>query len=160
MNLYSEEHIKLLRNLLTHQVKFILIGGHAAIFYGVNRNTGDLDILIEPTRENGFKLLSVLKKIGLEIPNIEPQEFEAELVLSFGLEPDAVDILTFTAGIEFNNVIKNAQWVNFTDLRIPIIDIQDLIKNKESLQRTGEKSLLDKYDAEVLKKILKRKEMD
>jgi hypothetical protein len=38
-----------------------------------------------------------------------------------------------------------------------IIDIDDLIKNKESLNRPGEKSLLDKYDAEVLKKIRKNK---
>jgi len=48
--------------------------------------------------------------------------------------------------------------VDFSGLKIRIIDIRDLIKNKEQLQRKGEKSLLDKYYAEVLKKILKRKE--
>jgi hypothetical protein len=160
MSFYSDEHIKLLKSLLAFQVKFILVGGHAAIYYGVNRNTGDLDILIEPTQQNGQRLLNALKSIGLEVPDIPLKEFETELVLSFGLEPDAVDILNFTPGIEFNSAFDKAHRVNFSELKIPIIDIRDLISNKEQLKRKGEKSLLDKYDAEVLKKILKRKEMD
>jgi hypothetical protein len=160
VSLYSQEHLKLLRNLLEFNVKFILIGGHAAIYYGVNRNTGDIDILVEPTKENGQRLLDALRKMELEIPKIAPEEFQSELVLSFGLSPDAADILTFTPGIEFNSAFRNAQIIDFSGLKIPVIDIKDLIKNKESLQRKGEKSLLDKYDAEVLKKILKRKDMD
>lgn len=160
MSLYSEEHIKLLKCLLDAKVKFILIGGHAAIYYGVNRNTGDIDILIEPTQENGQRLLNALKKIGLEIPEIELVEFENKLVLSFGLPPDAVDILNYTPGIEFHSAFSNAQVMNFSNLKIPIIDIKDLINNKEQLKREGEKSHLDKYDAEVLKNILKRKEKD
>jgi hypothetical protein len=137
-----------------------LIGGHAAIYYGVNRNTGDLDILIEPSQENGKRLIKALEKIGLEVPVIQPHEFEAKLVLSFGLAPDAVDILNYTPGVEFSSAFRNAELTDFSGLRIPIIDIHDLIKNKEHLQREGEKSLLDKYDAEVLKKILKRKKME
>lgn len=121
MNLYSKGHLQLLKSLLQHDVKFILIGGHAAIYYGVNRNTGDLDILIEP---------------------------------------DAVDILNYTPGIEFSSAYQNAHEINFSDLQFKIIDIHDLIRNKENLKREGEKSLLDQYDAEVLKKILKRKQED
>lgn len=158
MSLYSEDHIRLLRSLLDNHVKFLLIGGHAAIFYGVNRNTGDLDILIEPTISNGIRLWDALKNLGLELPEITPEEFEKKLVLSFGLEPDAVDILNYTPGIEFNEAYNNAQLINFSDLKIRIIDISDLIKNKEQLNRLGEKSLLDKYDVEVLKRILKNKE--
>jgi len=122
---------------LKHHVKFILVGGHAAIYYGVNRNTGDLDILIEPTAENGRLLLSALRETGLEVPEIHPKEFENELVLSFGLEPEAVDILNYTPGIEFNSAYENSVEETFSGLRIRIIDIRDLIKNKEQLQRKG-----------------------
>jgi hypothetical protein len=45
-------------------------------------------------------------------------------------------------------------------LNIPIINIHDLITNKEHLQREGEKSLLDKYDAEALKKIQKKNQKE
>jgi len=157
---YSDEHIRFLKHLLESEVKFILIGGHAAIYYGVNRNTGDLDILIEPTQDNGKQLLEALRKMGLELPHIEPLEFESKLVLSFGVEPDAVDILNYTPGIEFTSAFENAQKIDFSGLKIPIIEIRDLIKNKESLERQGEKSHLDKYDLAVLKKILKSKGTD
>jgi hypothetical protein len=160
VSLYSDEHFKLLKSLLQFDVKFILIGGHAAIYYGVNRSTGDIDILVEPTRQNGQRLLDALKAMGLDVPDMDLAEFESELILSFGLEPDAVDILNFTPGVDFNSAFQNAQHVPFAEIKVPIIDIRDLINNKEKLQRKGAKSLLDKYDAEILKKILKRKEMD
>lgn len=158
MNPYSEEHTRLVKSLLKHRVKFIVVGGYAAIYYGVNRNTGDLDILIEPTAENGKLLIAALKENGLDVPEILPDEFERELVLSFGLAPDAVDILNLTPGLEFKSAYKNSVEETFSGLTIRIIHIRDLIRNKEQLQRKGEKSLLDKYDVEVLKKILKSKE--
>lgn len=158
MSLYSEEHKKVLSSFIKHNVKFVIIGGHAAIYHGVNRNTGDLDILIEPTTANGKKLIEALKFIQLEVPDFQPEEFEDKLVLSFGLEPDAVDILNYTPGIEFSEVYNNSITVDFDGLRIHMIDIIDLIKNKEHLNRSGEKSHLDKYDIEVLKNILKKKD--
>ena len=151
MALFSEEHLRLIKSLLNHHVKFVIIGGHAAIYYGVTRNTGDLDILIEPSIENGKRLMAALKTLELELPEIAENEFTQNLVLTFGLEPDAVDILNYTPGLEFNQVYKSAVE---SDLRIKIIDLRSLIKNKESLNRTGEKSYLDKYDVEALKKIL------
>jgi predicted nucleotidyltransferase len=150
----------LLRALNNHKVRYILIGGHAAIFYGVRRNTGDLDIFIEATLKNGELLLEALKSIGLEVPEFQPEEFTQKLVLSFGLEPDAVDILNYTPGIEFNSAYIKAQDVNFEGVNTKILDIRDLIKNKESLNREGEKSLLDQYDVEVLKRILRDKNQD
>jgi hypothetical protein len=38
-----------------HKVKYITIGGFAVNIYGYNRNTGDLDILIEDSIENRKK---------------------------------------------------------------------------------------------------------
>jgi hypothetical protein len=78
VSLDSGDHIKLLKCFLESHVKFMLVGGHAAIYYGVNRNTGDLDILIEPTQENGLRLLDALRAMGLEIPEIDPREFERQ----------------------------------------------------------------------------------
>lgn len=158
MSIHSPNHISFLRAFQKHHVKFLLIGGHAAIYYGVNRNTGDLDVLIEPTIVNGQRVIAALQELKLEIPEIEILEFESPMVLSFGLEPDAIDILNYTPGIEFKQVYENAILADFSELKVPLIDIRDLIKNKESLNRSGEKSYLDLYDIEVLKRIVKRKE--
>ena len=160
MSLHSKEHTRFLKSLLKHKVKFLLIGGHAAIYYGVRRNTGDLDILIEPTKDNGAKLIAALKENELEIPEIKPEEFEQKLVLAFGLEPDAVDILNYTPGLDFETTFQNSILVDFSGLKVHMIDIRDLIRNKEQLNREGEKSYLDKYDIEVLKKILQKKKTE
>jgi hypothetical protein len=155
VTLYSTEHTRLLKALVEYKVKFLLIGGHAAIFYGVHRNTGDLDILVQPTVENGLKIIQALESLNMELPEIHASEFEKSLILSFGLEPDAVDILNYTPGIIFEAAYAKSRNINFQGIDVLIMDIEDLIHNKESLSRDGAKALLDKYDVEVLKKILK-----
>ena len=156
MRPHSKEHIRFLKALLKFNVKFLIIGGHASIYYGVRRTTSDLDILIEPTQANGKKLLGAFSDLKLEVPEITPSEFEKNLVLAFGFEPDAIDIINYTPGIDIDAVFKNCVSVNFSGIQVPMIDIRDLIKNKEALQREGEKALMDKYDAEVLKKIIQK----
>lgn len=157
MSLQSKEHTRFLKSLLKNKVKFLLIDVMLRYTMGVRRNTGDLDILIEPTKENGAKLIDALKENELEIPEIKPEEFEQKLVLAFGLEPDAVDILNYTPGLDFETTFRNSIEVDFSGLKVRMIDIRDLITNKEHLNREGEKSYLDKYDVEVLKKILQKR---
>jgi hypothetical protein len=157
MRQFDDEHLAFLRALNKHSVKYVIIGGHAAIYHGVNRNTGDLDILIEPTITNGHKLIKAMTDLKLEIPDIKDEEWESQLVLSFGFEPEAIDILNYSPGLNFNDVYKNAVLSNYDDTESLIIDIRDLIANKEALNRTGEKAHLDKYDVEVLKKIIQKK---
>jgi hypothetical protein len=158
LSFHSKEHTKFLKALVKNEVRFLIIGGHAAIYYGVHRNTGDLDILIEPSSANGTKLLRALHALKLDVPDIKPEEFQSRLILSFGLEPDAVDILNYTPGISFDTVYQNSHELLFNNVKVRIIDIRDLLKNKEALNRQGEKAYLDKYDVEVLKRIIKSKE--
>lgn len=154
MRPFDKDHLAFLKALKANSVKYVIIGGHAAIYHGVNRNTGDLDILIEPSIENGHRLLKSLKSLKLEVPEITDLEWTSKLVLSFGFQPEAIDILNYTPGLSFDEVYQNAISLKQEGVEVMIIDIRDLIKNKEALRRTGEKSHLDKYDLEVLKKII------
>ena len=157
MRPFDKDHLAFLKALNKYEVKYLIIDGHASIYYGVNRNTGDLDILIEPSVENGHKLLAVMNSLKLEIPEIIDQEWVSQLVLSFGFEPDAIDILNYTPGISFNEVYENALILKQSGVMVRMIDIRDLIRNKEALNRSGEKAHLDKYDLEVLKKIIEKR---
>ncbi len=157
MNFLSKAHGRFISSLLANKVKFIVLGGYASLFYGVRRSTGDLDIFIEPTAANGERLIEALKELKLKLPEIKKEEFEKELVLAFGFEPDAVDIINHAPGIEFETAHKNAKTITLSKLKVKMIDIHDLIKNKEHLKRKGEKALLDQFDVESLKKILKKK---
>jgi hypothetical protein len=44
-----------------HNVRYIVIGGIAAVLYGVPRATFDLDILIDANPDNARKLLDALQ---------------------------------------------------------------------------------------------------
>lgn len=57
--------MEILRTILGYaeikSIKFILIGGHAVNFYGISRQTGDIDLLISRTdKEEWVKLLNQL----------------------------------------------------------------------------------------------------
>ena len=157
MSLLNDAHQFFLTLIIKHRVDFVLIGGYAVILHGGDRTTSDIDLLIEPTKENGQKLLNAFKEGNFEAGNIELYEFENPLFLSFGFEPEAIDIMTFTKGITYNEASKNATLINIDGHQIKLVDVRDLIKIKESLQREGSKGLLDKYDAERLKEIINQK---
>jgi hypothetical protein len=47
-----------------NDVKYLVIGGIAAVLYGVPRATFDLDVLIEATKENANRLLRAMIEAG------------------------------------------------------------------------------------------------
>lgn len=157
MSFFSKVHERILRKFLSNGVEFVLIGGHAAVFYGVRRTTSDIDILVRPTLQNGARICKAFKELKLDISDISPEDFTGEQVFTFGMEPDAVDIITFTKGVSLNKVFENAIVKKLDDLKIRIIDIRDLLRNKENLNRMSEKGLVDQQDIIALRRILKSK---
>jgi predicted nucleotidyltransferase len=94
MSFFSKVHERILRKFLTNRVEFVLIGGHAAVFYGVRRTTSDIDILVRPTFENGEKIIKAFKELRLEVEGISPEDFSKDNIFTFGVEPvDQQDIL-------------------------------------------------------------------
>lgn len=95
MSFFGKVHERILRKFILYDVDFVLIGGHAVVFYGVRRTTADIDILVRPTLENGERILKAFKSLKLEIDDIQAADFTADQVFTFGMEPDAVDISNF-----------------------------------------------------------------
>jgi hypothetical protein len=144
MSFFSKVHERILRKFLSHNVEFVLIGGHAAVFYGVRRTTADIDILVRPTIENGRKIIKAFKELKLEVEEISSDDFAKDNIFTFGVEPDAVDILNFSKGVSLESIFENSIHKKIDELKISIIDIRDLLKNKESLNRSSEKKLVDR----------------
>lgn len=157
MSIFNEAHRAFLAGIIKHKVDFVLVGGYAVILHGGNRTTSDIDLLIRPTEENGQRLIDTFIELGLEAEGITAHDFKEEIFLSFGFEPEAVDIMTFTKGITFEEALANSKEMEVDGYVLRLIDIRDLIKNKESLQRQGSKAILDRYDIEEMKRILKEK---
>lgn len=151
MNIFTENHQKLINSLVKHQVKFLLIGGYAVIYHGYKRTTGDMDLWLEPSNENKEKLIKVLKEFEFEkegIDYLQKLDFSRQLAFHFWEEPERVDCLTYFSNIDFITAHNQKEIIVFEGVTIPIIHYNHLILTKISSDR-----LKDKADVEELQKI-------
>ncbi len=85
----------------SHDVKYLVIGGIAAVLHGVPRATFDLDILIEATPENAARMLAALEQAGLATATmVSADELLAREITIFR-DRVRIDVQTRTPGIAF-----------------------------------------------------------
>ncbi|WP_445717856.1 hypothetical protein [Flavobacterium sp.] len=135
-----------------HNVKYITIGGFAVNIYGYNRNTGDLDILIEDSIENRKNLRKAFVDIGIgDFESIETMQFIpgwTDFTLDFGLR---LDVMTSIKGLEdksFDSLLSDATILMIGDTPVNFIDYKNLIIAKKATNR-----LKDQLDIEELGKL-------
>lgn len=140
-NLFNVDFLEFLELLSKHKVDYILVGGYAVILHGYGRSTGDMDLWINQTPENYYKLKAAYKDFGAPIFSIEDFDSEKFDVWSIGVEPRKIEILTKVSGLHFEESFKNCNWLALEEIKVPYIDFDDLIKNKTASGRL--KDLLD-----------------
>ena len=150
-NLFNVDFWEFLELLSKHQVDYILVGGYAVILHGYGRSTGDMDLWINQTPENYYKLKETYKDFGAPIFSIEDFDSEKFDVWSIGVEPRKIEILTNVSGLHFEESYKNCNWLALEGIKVPYIEFDDLIKNKTASGR-----LKDLADIEQLNKMKKK----
>jgi len=144
----NEDYKEMLERLLGEKVSFILVGAYALAAHGFPRATGDMDIWVKPSSENSKKVYKALAKFGAPIGEIREDEFsQPGLIFQIGVVPRRIDIITKISGVEFDEADADKIVVSVENLKIPVLSIDLLIKNKMATGR--EKDLLD---AKLLKK--------
>ena len=144
----NEDYKEMLENLLNEGVAFILVGAYALAAHGFPRATGDMDIWVKPDEENSQKTYRALAKFGAPVNEISEDEFsQPGLIFQIGVVPRRIDIITKISGVEFDEADADKIVVNLEELKIPVLSIDLLIRNKLATGR--EKDLLD---AKLLKK--------
>ena len=144
----NEDYKEMLENLLNEGAEFILVGAYALAAHGFPRATGDMDIWVKPDVNNSKKVYRALAKFGAPINEIRENEFcQPGLIFQIGVVPRRIDIITKISGVEFDEADADKILVNIENLKIPVLSIDLLIKNKMATGR--EKDLLD---AKLLKK--------
>ena len=74
--------------LTARAVEFVVVGAHALAFHGAPRFTGDLDILVRPTADNGARLLSAITEFGFPTPSLTPADIvEGTKLIEMGVAP-------------------------------------------------------------------------
>jgi hypothetical protein len=144
---FSDRFRRFLFHLYSQQVEYLMIGGYAVILHGYVRGTGDLDIWVNPAPENAERLVLALKKGGFEIEGLTAIDFTTAGFFRIGREPDRIDLLTDIKGVSFDNSYAKRQLVKDRGVPINVIDLEDLIANKQATGR-----LTDLADVEALKR--------
>ena len=153
---------EILRAFQKKGVKYILVGGIAVNLHGALRNTADMDILIEMSDDNLKKLVNILKNHGYQVKQpVDPIQIADKQIRedwinnkhmkAFNFYKDdelkEVDII-IESPVSFENAIKNVEYIDVDNLKLPVISINDLIKMKSITGRA-----IDTLDIDELKTI-------
>ena len=89
----------MLAALNDHGVEYVVVGGHAAIAYGVARLTKDLDVLVRPDEKNSEAVYAALAAFGAPVESLGPSDFRDNPdTFSVRFCPNRVDILQSMGG--------------------------------------------------------------
>jgi len=118
-----------------HEVKYVVIGGIAAVLYGVPRATFDLDILIEATPENAQRLLDALLDAKLGTASMtSTKELLAHEITIFN-DRVRIDVQTITPGLNFENAWQNRETMEYQGQSLYVVSKEDLIASKRAAGR-------------------------
>jgi hypothetical protein len=139
-----------LEGLIKADVKFILVGGLAAVVQGAPVTTMDVDIVHQRTSENIVKLLSFLKSINsfYRRPDdkiIEPTEQDlsgrGHALLSTRFGP--LDVLAvIEEGKTYDNLLEHTVDITFRGNTIKVLDLRMIIELKRSSKEPKDKQRL------------------
>lgn len=113
-----------------NDVRYVVIGGIAAVLYGVPRATFDLDILIEATPDNARRLLDALITARLGTAEMTtPDEILAHEITIFR-DRVRIDVQTTTPGILFTDVWARRREMTYQGQAFYVVARDDLIASK------------------------------
>ena len=119
-----------------HDVKYLVIGGIAAVLYGVPRATFDLDILIEATRENARRLLDAPLDAGLGTASHTDEDEILSNEITIFKDRVRIDVQIKTPGIDFRDAWERKKIMNYQDQQFYVVCLEDLITSKKAAGRT------------------------
>ena len=119
-----------------HEVRYVVIGGIAAVLYGVPRATFDLDILIEASTNNAQRLLDALIEANFATAlQITADELLAHEITVFN-DRVRIDVQTSTPGLQFADGWRNRVAMRYQGQEFYVAAKDDLIASKSAAGRT------------------------
>ena len=127
------EFIELLNS---HDVEYVVVGGHAVAFHGHPRYTGDIDFLIRATPTNVRRVLAALNAFGFGSLGItEGDLLDPGRIVQLGHPPNRIDILTSLQGVTFEEAWSGRAAGTYGSQEVFYLGKSELIRNKRSVAR-------------------------
>jgi hypothetical protein len=113
----------------------LVIGGIAAVLYGVPRATFDLDVLIEATLENAKRLLQAMSDAGLGTAALASADEVLAKEITIFTDRIRLDVQTSTPGIVFEDAWRRRVAMNYKGQVLQVVSLADLIASKRASGR-------------------------
>lgn len=150
-------HIEVLTALDQHQVKYLIVGGHAVAVYGYVRTTSDLDLWIDQSPGNLKKLGEAIVSLGYTNDSCEKALDEIKRNKNIALFDDhnnKIDIIQlYSTRLSFEEAFKKRKDIPTGAITLYVIGFEDLIDTKIAAGR-----LKDLVDVKELKQIRVQRE--
>lgn len=147
---FSPDTREFIRILGRRKVRYVIVGGEAAIFHGHARLTGDVDFFYESSRPNVALLADALHAFwNGSIPGIESETdfLEPGVIVQFGRPPNRIDLLNRIDGVTFEEAWETKTSVPMPDssgvVTVHFLSRDCLIRNKEAAGRPKDLDDLD-----------------
>jgi hypothetical protein len=132
----NQDFIDLLSAFVEADVRFLVVGAYALAVHGRPRATGDLDLWVEPSHENGGRVVRALSAFGAPLSNISATDFSTPgVVYQIGVAPGRVDILTELSGLTFPDAWNGRVRRPFGGVEVDFIGRDAFVKNKRATGR-------------------------
>ncbi len=129
-----ESRVALVCRLLNrHRVRYVLIGGAAAVLHGVIRPTKDVDVLIEATVENAARALRALHGLAFGVARELDPAAVARAPFTIVGDTPRVDLVTVACGVTYADAIATCIPIRVERVAVPLAAIETLVRAK----RTG-----------------------
>lgn len=139
---FSEDIKDLIIYLNSHNVKYLIVGGEAVIYYGHARLTGDIDFYYDCSADNAARLFNALLDFwGGSVPGVESLDVFTEygIIIQFGRPPNRIDLINKIDGVTFKPAWENKKTekikIKGEKYLIYYIGRKELIKNKKAAGR-------------------------
>ena len=122
-------------SLHRHSVKYVVIGGIAAVLHGVPRATFDLDILIEATPENAQRLLDALLEARFGTAALTSAQGILAHEITVFKDWVRIDVQTSTPGLVFETAWQRRETMTYQGQEFYVVSKADLIASKRAAGR-------------------------
>jgi hypothetical protein len=147
MSQIRDDWKEFLAALDTHRVDYLVVGGVALGVHGHVRYTKDLDVWFRSTQANAERLIAALREFGFHDLQTSVSEFcKPRAMLVLGTEPNAIELINFADGVEFDACFENRVIVPLGDVAVSVIGLDDFRRNKQAVGRLQDLADIDHLD--------------
>jgi hypothetical protein len=157
---------RIVATLADHEVRFVVIGGLAAVAQGSPFPTEDVDITPEASRDNLDRLSAALRALDARIrtdavPEGLPFDHDGESLGAAGVwnlvTPHGwLDISMTPAGTEgYGDLVVDSRELDIMGIRVRVASLADVIRSKQAANRNKDQRVLP-----TLREILANRDLD